>query len=94
MPGTTVVKAFNTIFAQHYANGLEVGGQRLQTFIASDDKAARKTVNSLAEEIGLDARDAGPLFNARYLEPVGFMNIQFGYVLGQGAGIAPQWLAA
>jgi predicted dinucleotide-binding enzyme len=94
MPGTTVVKAFNTIFAQHYANGLEMGGQKLQTFIASDDKAARESVKRLAEEIGLDARDAGPLFNARYLEPMGFMNIQFGYVLGQGVGIAPQWLAA
>ena len=94
MPGTTVVKAFNTIFAQHYANGLEMGGQKLQTFIASDDKAARESVKRLAEEIGLDARDAGPLLNARYLEPMGFMNIQFGYVLGQGVGIAPQWLAA
>ena len=94
MPGATVVKAFNTIFAQHYASGLEIGGQKLQTFVASDDEAARETVRRLAEEMGLDARDAGPLFNARYLEPMGFMNIQFGYVLGQGVGIAPQWLAA
>lgn len=94
MPSATVVKAFNTIFAQHYASGLEIGGQKLQTFVASDDEAARETVRRLAEEMGLDARDAGPLFNARYLEPMGFMNIQFGYVLGQGVGIAPQWLAA
>jgi len=94
MPGATAVKAFNTIFARHYAMGLEIGGQKLQTFIASDDEAARETVKRLAEEMGLEARDAGPLSNARYLEPLGFMDIQFGYVLGQGAGIAPQWLAA
>ncbi|WP_276155414.1 hypothetical protein [Sulfitobacter sp. Ks41] len=35
--------------------------------------------------------DAGPLANARYLEPIGFLNIQFGYVFGHGTGIAPRW---
>ena len=94
MPGARVVKAFNTIFAQHYVTGLQIGGQRMQTFIASDDATARETVRGLARDIGLDARDAGPLSNARYLEPMGYMNIQFGYVLGQGVEIAPQWLAA
>ena len=94
MPGARVVKAFNTIFYQHYANGLQIGGQKLQTFVASDSEAARETVKRLAEDMGLDARDAGPLSNARYLEPVGYLNIQFGYVLGQGVEIAPQWLTA
>ena len=94
MPGATLVKAFNTIFAQHYAGGLRIGGQKLQTFVASDDEAARETVKRLAEDMGLEVRDAGPLSNARYLEPMGYMNIQFGYVLGQGVEIAPQWLAA
>lgn len=94
MPGATVVKAFNTIFAQHYAAGLQIGGQKLQTFVASDDEAARETVKRLAEDMGLEARDAGALSNARYLEPMGYMNIQFGYVLGQGVEIAPQWLTA
>lgn len=94
MPGATVVKAFNTIFAGHYAGGLKIGGQPLQTFVASDDAAARETVKTIASDIGLEARDAGPLKNARYLEPMGFMNIQFGYVLGQGTNIAPQWLTA
>lgn len=94
MPGAKVVKAFNTIFADHYASGLKIGGLPLQTFVASDDEAARGTVKSIAADMGLDPRDAGPLKNARYLEPMGFMNIQFGYVLGQGAAIAPQWLAA
>ena len=94
LAGATVVKAFNTIFAQHYAGGLAIGGTPLQTFIASDDAEARATVAGLATDIGLVPVDAGPLANARYLEPLGFMNIQFGYVLGRGVGIAPQWLAA
>ena len=94
LPGATVVKAFNTIFAQHYAAGLKIDGRPLQTFIAADDAAARERVKALAAEIGLVALDAGPLKNARYLEPIGFMNIQFGYVLGQGVEIAPFWLVA
>ena len=91
LSGATVVKAFNTVFAQHYASDLKVNGQPIQTFVASDDDAARETVKTLAAEIGLEPVDAGPLANARYLEPVGFMNIQFGYVLGRGTGIAPRW---
>lgn len=92
LPGASVVKAFNTIFAGHYATGLQVDGLPLQTYVASDNEAARDSVKALAGTIGLVAIDAGPLQNARYLEPLGFLNIQFGYVLGQGTGIAPQWL--
>ncbi|SDJ37679.1 NADPH-dependent F420 reductase [Aliiruegeria lutimaris] len=94
LPGASVVKAFNTIFAQHYATGLTVAGKPLQTFVAADDEIAREKVKRLAAEIGLSVVDAGPLKNARYLEPLGFLNIQFGYVLCQGTEIAPQWQAA
>lgn len=91
LPGATVVKAFNTIFAQHYETDLKVNGQSIQTFVAADDEAARESVKTLAAEIGFEPVDAGPLANARYLEPIGFLNIQFGYVLGHGTGIAPRW---
>lgn len=93
VPGARVVKAFNTIFAQHYPAGLSVNGQPLQTFVASDDEAARDVVIGIAKDMGLDARAAGGLSNARYLEPLGYMNIQFGYMLGAGVGIAPAWVA-
>ena len=91
LSGATVVKAFNTVFAQHYGTGLQIGGQPIQTFVAADDEAARESVKALAGEIGLEPVDAGPLANARYLEPIGFLNIQFGYVFGHGTGIAPRW---
>ena len=94
LPGASVVKAFNTIFAQHYTSGLAINGQPLQTFVASDDEVAREQVKKLAGDIGLVAVDAGPLRNARYLEPLGYMNIQFGYVLGLGVAIAPKWQIA
>lgn len=90
-PGATLVKSFNTVFAQLYATGLKVNGQPIQTFVASDDEAARETVKTLAAEIGMEPVDAGPLSNARYLEPMGFLNIQFGYVFGRGTEIAPRW---
>ncbi|MDJ0933349.1 hypothetical protein [Breoghania sp.] len=59
--GATVVKAFNTIFAQHYAGALKVGGSPIQTFVTADDDAAKKTVIKLANEMGLEAVNAGPL---------------------------------
>tara|TARA_R110002110_G_scaffold189529_1_gene397811 strand:+ start:540 stop:1118 length:579 start_codon:yes stop_codon:yes gene_type:complete len=91
VPGASVVKAFNTIFAQHYAGDLKLAGQPLQTFVASDDETARDTVKTLAAEAGFEPVDAGPLATARQLEPLGFLNIQFGYVLGKGTEIAPRW---
>lgn len=94
LAGARVVKAFNTIFAQHYASDLQIGGTPIQTFVAADDEEARATVMALASDIGLAPVNAGPLKNARYLEPLGFLNIQFGYMLGMGTGIAPQWLTA
>jgi predicted dinucleotide-binding enzyme len=35
--------------------------------------------------------DGGPLANARYLEPLGMLNIWFGNVGGRGTNIAPRW---
>lgn len=94
LSGAKVVKAFNTVFAQHYAGDLTIDGAPIQTFVAADDEDARETVKSIATEAGFEAVDAGPLSNARWLEPVGFMNIQFGYVLGKGTNIAPKWQIA
>jgi predicted dinucleotide-binding enzyme len=91
VPGASVVKAFNTIFAQHYAGDIKLAGQPLQTFVAADNETARDTVKTLAAEAGFDPVDAGPLSTARQLEPLGFLNIQFGYVLGKGTEIAPRW---
>ncbi|RKF12344.1 F420-dependent NADP oxidoreductase [Roseovarius spongiae] len=91
VPGAFVVKAFNTIFAQHYAGDLKLDGQPLQTFVAADDETARDTVKMLAAEAGFEPVDAGPLATARQLEPLGFLNIQFGYVLEKGTEIAPRW---
>jgi 8-hydroxy-5-deazaflavin:NADPH oxidoreductase len=86
LAGSRIVKAFNTVFAQHMETG-KLGDQRLTAFAAADDAGARATVLGLARDIGFDAVDAGPLMNARLLEPLGSLNIQLGYVLGMGTQI-------
>jgi predicted dinucleotide-binding enzyme len=86
LPQARVVKAFNTQFAQHMDSG-QLGEQRLSVFAAGDDAEAKRTVLELASAIGFDAIDAGPLANARMLEPLGLLNIQLGYVLGLGTKI-------
>lgn len=86
LPRARVVKAFNTQFAQHMDSG-RLGEQRLTVFAAGDDADAKRTVLDLASAIGFDAVDAGPLANARLLEPLGYFNIQLGYVLGLGTQI-------
>lgn len=85
-PGAKVVKAFNTQFAQPMDSGT-VGGQQLTTFAAGDDATAKAQVMQMARDIGFDVLDAGPLQNARLLEPLGYFNIQMGYVLGLGTRI-------
>jgi hypothetical protein len=86
LPKARVVKAFNTQFAQHMDSG-RLGEQRLSVFVAGDDAAAKAEVTELATGIGFEPVDAGPLANARLLEPLGFLNIQLGYVLGLGTQI-------
>lgn len=85
-PSAKVVKAFNTVFAEHMDDG-HVDGEQLSAMIAADDPDAKAAVMDLARSIGFDAVDAGPLRNARLLEPMGVQNIQLGYGLGMGTKI-------
>lgn len=86
VPGARVAKAFNTVFAQHMDSG-KVGGKPLSAFVAADDAHAKSVVLGLARDIGFDPVDAGPLKNARLLEPMACLNIQLGYVLKLGTQI-------
>lgn len=82
-PAAKVVKAFNTVFAQHMDSG-NVGGETLTILAATDHDDARNTALELAKAIGFDAVNAGPLQNARWLETFGYLNIGLGYVVGHG----------
>jgi 8-hydroxy-5-deazaflavin:NADPH oxidoreductase len=86
MPGAKVVKAFNTMFAQNMSIG-KLRGERLTVLVAGDDPDSKNIVRKLAEGIGFDSVDAGPLKSARYLEPLGMLNITLGYMLKMGTEI-------
>jgi predicted dinucleotide-binding enzyme len=81
--GAKVVKAFNTVFAAHMDKG-HVHGEKLTVLVAGDDEQARNKTIELARAIGFDAVNAGPLQNARWLETLGLLNIQLGFVVGHG----------
>lgn len=88
-PGAKVVKAFNSVFADIYHSESRLFGSRMPTmFYCGDDNGAKTTIARLIRETGFEPIDAGPLKNARYLEPLAMLMIQLGYGQGMGTGIA------
>ena len=89
--GARVVKAFNTIFSSLFDSPLEATAE-IPVFLAGDDAAAVDAVATLVEQSGFAVEKVGGLDGARLVEPVGMLNIRFGYGLGQGTSIAPTWV--
>ena len=73
VPSARVMKAFNTVFAQHMDSG-RVHGAALTLFVAGDDPQAKGQVMSPGRDLGFDPVDAGPMTNARSLEALGYFN--------------------
>jgi hypothetical protein len=85
--GGRVVKCFNTIGAEHMSNP-RIAGHNATMFLCGDDPAAKKTVAKLSTELGFDTVDAGPLRQARLLEPLAMLWISLAYQQKLGTGIA------
>lgn len=66
-PGARVVKAFNSMGFNIMANPVFPEGPATM-FYCGDDASAKRVVHGLAQELGFDAIDAGPLHRARVLE--------------------------
>ncbi|RYZ12323.1 MAG: NADPH-dependent F420 reductase [Alphaproteobacteria bacterium] len=92
-PEARVVKALNTVFAPLILEPT-INGSPVTAFYAGDDADANSTVRAILERAGFKPEFAGPLKNARYLEPLAALNITFGYGLGGGVNIAPEWRRA
>jgi predicted dinucleotide-binding enzyme len=90
-PASKVVKAFNTIFAGLFA-AARAATATVPVFVAGNDEAAVAEVAKLAELAGFKPEKVGGLDAARFVEPVGMLNIRLGYGLGKGTNIAPAWL--
>jgi NADPH-dependent F420 reductase len=86
-PGAKVVKAFNTVSAGAMADPW-FGDENATMFYCGDDEDAKAIVRRLAEELGFDAYDAGPLAIARYLEPFAMLYIKLAIKEGWGGNCA------
>jgi predicted dinucleotide-binding enzyme len=86
-PGAHVVKAFNTTGAENMAgaHGFKV---KAMMPVASDDAGAKAKVLTLAENLGFEPVDAGPLRSARLLEPLALLWIKQAYVQKFGRDFA------
>lgn len=67
LTGARVVKAFNTIGAEHYLNPV-IDGQAVTMFMVGDDVEAKDIVGDLATTLGFEVIDAGDLSAAAYLD--------------------------
>jgi len=85
-PKAKVVKVFNTVFYQVVEN--TEFPEKPTVFIVSDHEDAKAAAIKLASEIGFEPVDAGPLSNARLLEPLAMLNIYLGYQAKMGTDIA------
>ena len=72
IPNAHVVKAFNTMAQEVFElSPSPLKEHQVSCFICSDNEQAKKTVMSLAEEIGFSPIDCGALRSARMLEGLG-----------------------
>jgi predicted dinucleotide-binding enzyme len=85
--GARVVKAFNTTGSGNMANA-RYDSARPTMCLCGDDSAAKASVAKLAEDLGFEAVDAGPLKNARLLEPFAMLWIYLAIKQGLGPDIA------
>jgi predicted dinucleotide-binding enzyme len=85
--GAKVVKAFNTTGSGNMADP-QYGSQAVTMFICGDDAEARQTVAQLAKEVGFEPCITGPLYHARYFEPLAMLWVDMAYLQGRGPEFA------
>jgi len=90
-PGAKVVKAFNTVGSNIMADSRFANG-RVVLFYCGDDADAKKTVHQLVADLGFEAIDAGPLKQARLLEPFALLWISLAFQGGFGREIGFEFL--
>lgn len=81
IPGASVVKAFNTIGAEHYG-APQFGDQTASMFLCGDDDSAKGVVSELAAQMGFDPVDVGPLSSAGMLEALARLWVSMAYGKG------------
>jgi NADPH-dependent F420 reductase len=87
VPGSRIVKAFNTLPSTTLAAG-RVEGRRLDTFVASDDDGAKAQVLGLLQTSGMRALDGGALASSRLLERLTAFTIELSQRYDTGSAYA------
>lgn len=86
-PTARVVKAFNTLSAATMEDA-RYGDQQASMFYCGDDTSAKEVVKQLAEELGFDAIDCGPLKRSRELEALAMLYVHLAVFEGWGGDCA------
>jgi hypothetical protein len=81
LPKARVFKSFNAQGAENLASPV-YGDVRATNFFCGDDADGTRIVKTLVEDVGFDAVDAGPLENARLLEPMMLLWVASAQALG------------
>lgn len=85
--GARVAKAFNTTGFNNMKSP-KYGGRPVTMLFCSDDAGARKTVEQLVRDVGFEPVFAGPLKQARYLEPLAVLWISMSQQQGRDFAFA------
>ena len=85
--GAKVVKIFNTTGSNNMENPSYPEGATTMLY-CGDDADAKQIAHRLAADLGFNPLDAGPLRQARLLEPFALLWISLAYAQGQGRDIA------
>jgi 8-hydroxy-5-deazaflavin:NADPH oxidoreductase len=91
VPQAKVVKCFNTVGAGGLHDA-RYGDHSASVFVCGDDERAKSAVTQLAEGIGFEVIDAGPLAEARYIEPLALLWIHLAMRGKYGSKIAVKLL--
>jgi len=86
-PGATVVKIFNNTGFNNMADP-DYKGEAAAMFYCGGDAKSKSVAKQLAGELGFDPIDAGPLENARLLEPLAMLWIWLAHKGGLGRDFA------
>ncbi len=85
--GAKVIKAVHTIGVESL-NKTHFGTQEASLFICGDDLDAKSKLKQLGQDLSFEVIDAGPLTNARLIEPLAILWIELAYNQGMGTDIA------
>jgi len=94
VPGARVVKGIPPFAELLHGEDPTIHGTPAGAFLCGNDAAANDIVRPLLEALPATVIDAGPLENARYVEPAGFLLVRLAYGLELGPRIGLQLVRA